>query len=93
MIYIPLGKKILLQWSLYGAKFPKSSTSSSSAWISIFHIFCQEIEELMAQIYGSVAKVDVAFSLPDLASALKQIQAQYDSIAAQNLQVKINTIK
>lgn len=41
----------------------------------------------MAQIYGSVAKVDVAFSLPDLASALKQIQAQYDSIAAQNLQV------
>ncbi len=41
----------------------------------------------MAQIYGSVAKVDVAFSLPDMASALKQIQAQYDSIAAQNLQV------
>ncbi|XP_073712232.1 notochord granular surface [Misgurnus anguillicaudatus] len=46
----------------------------------------KEIEELMAQIYGSVAKVDVAFSLPDLSSALKQIQAQYDSIAAQNLQ-------
>ncbi|XP_067284243.1 notochord granular surface [Pseudorasbora parva] len=46
----------------------------------------KEIEELMAQIYGSVAKVDVAFALPDLASALKQIQAQYDSIAAQNLQ-------
>ncbi|XP_056089421.1 notochord granular surface isoform X1 [Rhinichthys klamathensis goyatoka] len=46
----------------------------------------KEIEELMAQIYGSVAKVDVAFSLPDLATALKQIQAQYDSIAAQNLQ-------
>ncbi|XP_051976878.1 desmin-like isoform X2 [Xyrauchen texanus] len=46
----------------------------------------KEIEELMAQIYGSVAKVDVAFSLPDLASALKQIQVQYDNIAAQNLQ-------
>ncbi|TRY90853.1 hypothetical protein DNTS_020877 [Danionella cerebrum] len=46
----------------------------------------KEIDELMAQIYGSVAKVDVAFDLPDLASALKQIQAQYDSIAAQNLQ-------
>ncbi|KAL7882952.1 hypothetical protein SRHO_G00006100 [Serrasalmus rhombeus] len=46
----------------------------------------QEIEELMAQIYGTVAKVDVSFSLPDLASALKQIQSQYDSIAAQNLQ-------
>lgn len=41
----------------------------------------------MAQIYGTVAKVDVSFSLPDLASALKQIQSQYDSIAAQNLQV------
>lgn len=54
---------------------------------------CQEIEELMAQIYGSVAKVDVAFSLPDLASALKQIQAQYDSIAAQNLQVIITVRK
>ncbi|XP_066525862.1 notochord granular surface [Hoplias malabaricus] len=46
----------------------------------------QEIEELMAQIYGTVAKVDVSFSLPDLSSALKQIQSQYDSIAAQNLQ-------
>ncbi|XP_072528811.1 notochord granular surface isoform X2 [Salminus brasiliensis] len=46
----------------------------------------QEIEELMAQIYGTVAKVDVSFSLPDMTSALKQIQSQYDSIAAQNLQ-------
>lgn len=46
----------------------------------------------MAQIYGGVAKVDVAFSLPDLANALKQIQTQYDSIAAQNLQVLITTI-
>lgn len=47
----------------------------------------------MAQIYGGVAKVDVAFSLPDLANALKQIQAQYDSIAAQNLQVPITNNK
>ncbi|XP_046729832.1 notochord granular surface isoform X3 [Silurus meridionalis] len=46
----------------------------------------QEIEELMAQIYETVAKVDMAFALPDLASALKQIQTQYDSIAARNLQ-------
>jgi len=46
----------------------------------------EEIEELMAQIYSSVAKVDVTFALPDLASALKQIQSQYDSIAAKNLQ-------
>ncbi|XP_062860606.1 notochord granular surface [Trichomycterus rosablanca] len=46
----------------------------------------QEIEELMAQIYQTVAKVDVAFSLPDLSSALKDIQTQYDTIAARNLQ-------
>uniref|UniRef100_A0A8B9RIW5 Notochord granular surface n=1 Tax=Astyanax mexicanus TaxID=7994 RepID=A0A8B9RIW5_ASTMX len=46
----------------------------------------QEIEELMAQIYKTEAKVDVSFSLPDLATALRQIQSQYDSIAAQNLQ-------
>ncbi|XP_063079698.1 glial fibrillary acidic protein-like isoform X2 [Engraulis encrasicolus] len=46
----------------------------------------QEIDELMAQIYSTVAKVDVAFALPDLGSALKDIQAQYDSIAAKNLQ-------
>ncbi|KAM9468067.1 desmin-like isoform 2-T2 [Clarias gariepinus] len=46
----------------------------------------QEIDELMAQIYQTVAKVDMAFSLPDLASALKELQSQYDSIAARNLQ-------
>ncbi|KAG5277395.1 hypothetical protein AALO_G00117020 [Alosa alosa] len=46
----------------------------------------QEIEELMAQIYGGMSKVDVAFGLPDLSAALKDIQAQYDSIAAKNLQ-------
>ncbi|KAK3545063.1 hypothetical protein QTP86_033254 [Hemibagrus guttatus] len=46
----------------------------------------QEIEELMAQIYETVSKVEVAFALPDLASALKEIQSQYDSIAARNLQ-------
>ncbi|XP_076129220.1 desmin-like [Alosa pseudoharengus] len=46
----------------------------------------QEIEELMAQIYGGMSKVDVAFGLPDLSAALKDIQAQYDSIAANNLQ-------
>ncbi|XP_060745183.1 alpha-internexin-like [Tachysurus vachellii] len=46
----------------------------------------QEIEELMAQIYETVSKVEVAFALPDLASALKEIQSQYDSTAARNLQ-------
>ncbi|KAG5277396.1 hypothetical protein AALO_G00117030 [Alosa alosa] len=46
----------------------------------------QEIEELMAQIYGGMSKVDVEFALPDLSAALKDIQAQYDSIAAKNLQ-------
>lgn len=47
----------------------------------------------MAQIYETVAKVDVAFALPDLASALKEIQIQYDSIAARNLQVNNNYYK
>ncbi|XP_062406296.1 glial fibrillary acidic protein-like [Sardina pilchardus] len=46
----------------------------------------QEIEELMAQIYGGMSKVEVAFGLPDLGAALKDIQSQYDSIAAKNLQ-------
>ncbi|XP_048841702.1 notochord granular surface isoform X1 [Brienomyrus brachyistius] len=46
----------------------------------------EEIEELMQQIFSAVAKVEVAFSLPDLASALKKIQSQYDNIAAKNLQ-------
>ncbi|XP_069570476.1 notochord granular surface [Brachyistius frenatus] len=46
----------------------------------------EEIEELMQQIYSETAKVDVTFGLPDLSSALRQIQSQYDSIAAKNLQ-------
>ncbi|KPP71785.1 desmin-like [Scleropages formosus] len=46
----------------------------------------EEIEELMKQIYGVTAVVGVAFSLPDLAAALKQIQHQYDEIAAKSLQ-------
>uniref|UniRef100_UPI003AAFA16B notochord granular surface n=1 Tax=Centroberyx gerrardi TaxID=166262 RepID=UPI003AAFA16B len=46
----------------------------------------EEIEELMQQIYSSASKVDLTFGLPDLSSALRQIQSQYDSIAAKNLQ-------
>ncbi|XP_034143878.1 notochord granular surface [Esox lucius] len=46
----------------------------------------EEIDELMQKIYVAVAKVDMNFALPDLSSALKQIQSQYDSIAARNLQ-------
>uniref|UniRef100_A0A3B3ZLE5 IF rod domain-containing protein n=1 Tax=Periophthalmus magnuspinnatus TaxID=409849 RepID=A0A3B3ZLE5_9GOBI len=46
----------------------------------------EEIEELMQQIYTTVAKVDLSFGLPDLATALRDIQSQYDSIAAKNLQ-------
>ena len=45
----------------------------------------------MQQIYSETAKVDVTFGLPDLSSALKQIQSQYDSIAAKNLQVMCNS--
>ncbi|XP_043974080.1 keratin, type II cytoskeletal 8 [Gambusia affinis] len=46
----------------------------------------QEIEELMKQIYAAHVSAESAFSLPDLAGALKQIQTQYDDIAAKNLQ-------
>ncbi|XP_029966424.1 notochord granular surface [Salarias fasciatus] len=46
----------------------------------------EEIEELMQQICSEVSKVELTFGLPDLASALKEIQSQYDSIAAKNLQ-------
>ncbi|KAK7886477.1 hypothetical protein WMY93_026098 [Mugilogobius chulae] len=42
----------------------------------------QEIEELMKQIYAAHVSAESAFSLPDLAGALKQIQNQYDDIAA-----------
>uniref|UniRef100_A0AAY4AI34 IF rod domain-containing protein n=1 Tax=Denticeps clupeoides TaxID=299321 RepID=A0AAY4AI34_9TELE len=46
----------------------------------------EEIDELMSQIYSAQASVEDAFSLPDLSAALKQIQLQYDNIAAKNLQ-------
>ncbi|XP_068564955.1 notochord granular surface [Cebidichthys violaceus] len=46
----------------------------------------EEIEELVQMIYSATTKVDLTFGLPDLSSALKQIQSQYDSIAAKNLQ-------
>ncbi|XP_027142925.1 vimentin [Larimichthys crocea] len=46
----------------------------------------QEIEELMKQIYAAHATAHSAFTIPDLAAALKQIQNQYDDIAAKNLQ-------
>lgn len=47
----------------------------------------QEIEGLMQQIYSANCKVDLNYGLPDLSTALRQIQTQYDSIAAKNLLV------
>lgn len=47
----------------------------------------KEIEELMQQIYSAACKVEAAYELPDLSTALRQIQSHYDSIAAKNLQV------
>ncbi|XP_029705693.1 notochord granular surface isoform X2 [Takifugu rubripes] len=46
----------------------------------------EEIEELMQQIYSAACKVEASYELPDLSTALRQIQSQYDSIAAKNLQ-------
>lgn len=51
----------------------------------------KETEELMQQIYSSASKMDSTFDLPDLSSALMQIQSQYDNIAAKNLQVRLNS--
>ncbi|XP_063054364.1 desmin-like [Engraulis encrasicolus] len=46
----------------------------------------EEIEELMKQIYAATALSKDGFGLPDLSSALQQIQSEYDTIAAKNLQ-------
>ncbi|XP_070300168.1 desmin isoform X2 [Salvelinus sp. IW2-2015] len=45
-----------------------------------------EIEELLKMIYAAHSSAQSAYDLPDLSGALKQIQAQYDEIAAKNLQ-------
>lgn len=45
----------------------------------------------MKQIYAAHATAADAYSLPDLSSAIQQIQHQYDDIAAKNLQVWIFT--
>ncbi|XP_075056731.1 vimentin-like isoform X2 [Mixophyes fleayi] len=46
----------------------------------------EEIEELMKQIYNMSAACDLAFSIPDFAAALRDIQTEYEEIAAKNLQ-------
>ncbi|XP_072525261.1 desmin [Salminus brasiliensis] len=46
----------------------------------------EEIEELMKQIFSAHASVQDAYSLPDLAGALQQVQLQYEDIASKNLQ-------
>ncbi|XP_005745694.1 notochord granular surface [Pundamilia nyererei] len=46
----------------------------------------EEIEELILHISSASSESDFMFGLPDLSPALKQIQSQYDSIAAKNLE-------
>lgn len=41
----------------------------------------------MQQIYLAACKVEATYELPDLSTALGQIQSQYASIAAKNLEV------
>lgn len=41
----------------------------------------------MQQIYSAACKVEANYELPDLSTALRQIQSQYATIAAKNLQV------
>lgn len=44
----------------------------------------------MQQIYSAACKVEASYELPDLSTALRQIQSQYESIAAKNLEVRCN---
>ncbi|XP_004542044.2 notochord granular surface isoform X1 [Maylandia zebra] len=46
----------------------------------------EEIEELILHISSASSESDFMFGLPDLSPALKQIQSQYNSIAAKNLE-------
>uniref|UniRef100_A0A4W4FL34 IF rod domain-containing protein n=1 Tax=Electrophorus electricus TaxID=8005 RepID=A0A4W4FL34_ELEEL len=46
----------------------------------------EEIEELMKKIYAAQITATDAYSLPDLSVAIKQVQLQYDDIAAKTLQ-------
>ncbi|XP_007253079.3 keratin, type II cytoskeletal isoform X2 [Astyanax mexicanus] len=46
----------------------------------------EEIEELLKQMYSAYASVQDAYSLPDLAGAIQQVQLQYEDISAKNLQ-------
>lgn len=41
----------------------------------------------MQQIYSAACKVEANYELPDLSTALRQIQSEYATIAAKNLQV------
>ncbi|KAG7275624.1 hypothetical protein CRUP_021951 [Coryphaenoides rupestris] len=47
----------------------------------------ENLETELAFLQQVHKEVDLTFGLPDLSSALRQIQSQYDSIAAKNLQV------
>ncbi|KAM4771040.1 desmin-like [Rhinophrynus dorsalis] len=49
-------------------------------------VHSEEIEELVKQIYSMSASCDLAFSIPDFAAALRDIQTEYEAIAARNLQ-------
>ncbi|XP_062311491.1 glial fibrillary acidic protein-like [Osmerus eperlanus] len=46
----------------------------------------EEIAELLKQIYAAHTSAQSGFGMPDLSAVLKQIQAQYDDIAAKNMQ-------
>lgn len=61
----------------------------SKLTLHLFSVSIQEIEELMKQIFNVSASCDLAFSIPDFAAALRDIQTEYEEIAAKNLQVKI----
>ncbi|XP_053316812.1 desmin-like [Spea bombifrons] len=52
----------------------------------LLRVHGEETEELMKRIYNLTASCDLSFSIPDFAAALRDIQTEYEEIAAKNLQ-------
>ncbi|XP_069462495.1 desmin-like [Ambystoma mexicanum] len=64
----------------------KQLESLEAEVVFLQRVHSEEIEDLMQQIYSATASVDISFSIPDLAAALRGIQTEYEGIAAKNLQ-------
>ncbi|XP_078502965.1 desmin-like [Lissotriton helveticus] len=64
----------------------KQLESLEAEIVFLQRVHTEEIEDMMQQIYSATTSVDIAFSIPDLAASLRDIQSEYEGIAAKNLQ-------